>query len=307
MDILPTILANEKLPVPVTPHDHGTTVAGRARRRARAAGRSRRSATVASWPSVSAPQHDKYVWRFSPENDELYFDLDKDPGEKQSRLAEAGGRVRVLKPAVEAAMVTDSFRRKVRVRAPGPGTSASSTPRLDGWRRGVRPLARGGVRAPGRRAPAAPRLSSRAGTPARRSRFGIRPIAAPVWVAGTRDAGERFCRADVFLAEEALPPGGDPGAVRRRGGRARAEAEHLRAAARSAARLRVWLVLPPGSPDGARQGAQERLRALGYLGPDSGGPRNTPSGAGVASARCRLKAGSAGGASSRTPPGAGPR
>ena len=47
--------------------------------------RSPRSATAASWPTACARRRDKYIRRFSPDDDELYFDLEKDPKEHDER------------------------------------------------------------------------------------------------------------------------------------------------------------------------------------------------------------------------------
>ena len=84
-------------------------------RRPRAARRSRRSATAATWPTACARGKDKYVRRFSPDEDELYFDLAGDPKEKPNRVEENRERVRLLRAGVEAAMVPNPFRHTLRV------------------------------------------------------------------------------------------------------------------------------------------------------------------------------------------------
>ena len=52
---------------------------------------------------------EKYVRRLSPEDEELYFRLAGDPGEQESRLDEAGERVRVLREEMESAMTANRF------------------------------------------------------------------------------------------------------------------------------------------------------------------------------------------------------
>jgi hypothetical protein len=265
VDILPTILANEKLPVPKPP-----TIMGRPLQDVLAGAPELPALSEISHRGFVAfgirTAHDKYVWRFSPENDELYFDLEKDPGEKVSRLAEAAGRVRTLKPGVEAAMVTDSLRRKLRVQGP---SSWDLTLTTRGWMEAVEtadlsPQEGYELQDGGRRLLL--RLRPEAGRP-REIGFGIRPIAAPVWVTGTRD-GRPLLPGDVFIAEEAFHPEGIP--VRF----ADVEAEHeqknvFAAPPITGPGLLLWLQPVPGrhmlSFD---KEAQERLKALGYLGPN---------------------------------------
>jgi arylsulfatase A-like enzyme len=265
VDILPTVLANEQLPVPKPP-----TIMGRPLQEVLAGAPELPALSEISHRGFVAfgvrTGHDKYVWRFSPESDELYFDLKKDPGEKESRLGEAGERVRALKPAVEAAMVADSLRRKVRVQG-SESWDLSLTTR--GWMEAVEtadlsPEEGYEIQDGGRRLLL--RLRPRPGRP-REIAFGIRPIAAPVWVTGTRD-GKPLQPGDVFIAEEAFHPEAIPARL------ADVEAEHeqknvFEAPRISSAGLLLWLQPAPGrhmlSFD---KEAQERLKALGYLGPN---------------------------------------
>ena len=117
---------------------------------------------------------DKYVRRFSPETDELYFDLVHDPKELVNRIDEARDRARTLKASVEAAMVPNPFRYSVRVTGSGEHVLTLST---GGWLEGVQAtgLGRQGERHPrGQRPSARPAPVATAG-PAPGGR--IRPAA----------------------------------------------------------------------------------------------------------------------------------
>jgi Sulfatase len=265
VDILPTILENERLPVPKPP-----TIAGRPLQEVLAG--------APELPAMSEISHrgfvafgvrtgrDKYVWRFSPEDDQLYFDLTRDPHEQQNRIAEAKQRVEALKPAVEAAMLSDPLRRRLRVQGEGVWTLTLTT---RGWMEKVETLnlstAEGYELQQGGRKLVV-RLSPQPGRP-REVGFGIRPIAAPVWVDGTRD-GRRLRPEDVFIAEEAFHPQQVP--VRF----ADVEAEHEQknvfvAPPLTDPGLLLWLQPTPGRQMiSFDKEAQERLKALGYLGPN---------------------------------------
>src|SRR5207245_9039383 len=133
-DVLPTVLQEMGLPVP-----HPPAIAGHPLQPVVAGG-------APEPPAVSEISHrgyvahgmrtsrDKYVQRFSPEEDELYFDLKKDPKERTSRLEENRERAGTLKAAVEAAMVADPFRHNLR--AEGGGAYVLKL-RTGGWIEGV--------------------------------------------------------------------------------------------------------------------------------------------------------------------------
>ena len=73
---------------------------------------------------------DKYIRRFSPEDDELYFDLTKDPKEKIDLSVSRGERVRKLRAGVEEAMAPNPFAYVVRVSGKG---EHRLTLRTGGW------------------------------------------------------------------------------------------------------------------------------------------------------------------------------
>jgi arylsulfatase A-like enzyme len=265
VDLVPTVLQGQDLPVPEPPH-----VAGRPLQRVLAGG-------AAEPPAVSEISHrgfvahgmrtsrDKYVRRFSPDDDELYFDLGRDPGEKTNRVADAARRVQLLKAGVEAAMVPNPFRHHLR--AAGGGEFALRL-RTGGWFEGVEPIGfspedRYEVEGNGRKL--ALRLRPRPGSP-REVAFSIRPQGAPVWLEGKRD-GRALRGTDVLIAQEGVPALEVPLKL------PEIETEKERTenifAPPPATRpgLHVWLTLVPGRQmmEAFDQAARERLCALGYL------------------------------------------
>jgi arylsulfatase A-like enzyme len=265
VDLLPTVLQSQGLPVPEPPHIGGRPLQAAIR------------AQGPEPPAVSEISHrgfvahgmrtarDKYVRRFSPEEDELYFDLARDPGERVNRLDQASGRVRLLKAGVEAAMVPNPFRHHVR--AVGGGEYALRL-RTGGWFEGVEPVGftsedRYEVEGNGRKLSL--RLRPRPGRP-REAAFSIRPQGAPVWLEGTRD-GRPLRGGDVLIAQEGVPAREVPLLL------PEIETEKERTenifAAPPATKpgLHVWLTMTPGRQimEAFDKAARERLCALGYL------------------------------------------
>jgi hypothetical protein len=208
---------------------------------------------------------DKYVRRFSPDDDELYFDLGRDPGEKTNRVAHAARRVQLLKAGVEAAMVPNPFRHHLRAAG---GDEFALRLRTGGWFEGVEPIGfspedRYEVEGNGRKL--ALRLRPRPGSP-REVAFSIRPQGAPVWLEGKRD-GRALRGTDVLIAQEGVPALEVPLKL------PEIETEKERTenifAPPPANRpgLHVWLRLVPGRQmmEAFDQAARERLCALGYL------------------------------------------
>jgi hypothetical protein len=267
VDVVPTVLENEKLPVP-------SGLAGQPLQRVLEAKAERR-------PAVSEISHrgivahgvrtegDKYIRRFSPEQDELYFDLVKDPQERTSRLDERPERVRLLKAQVEAAMSPNPFRYVLRVAGAG---DYALTLASGGWieaveATGLGPEERYAVSENGRRLELVAR--PRKGRP-REVTFTLRPRGAPVALAGTRD-GRALRPSDVSLAESAAHPPSFPFRLPD----IESETEHEPALNLFApprgdpAGVQVWLALPPGSKImELDKETRERLKALGYLGPN---------------------------------------
>jgi arylsulfatase A-like enzyme len=265
VDIVPTVLRSQDLPVPEPPHIAGrplqTLLRGRAPEPPAVAEISHRG-FVAHGMRTS---RDKYVRRFSPNDDELYFDLVRDPGEKVNRVDDASRRVQLLKAGVEAAMVPNPYRHHVRV--VGGGDYALRL-RTGGWFEGVEPLGftaqdRYEVEGNGRKLSL--RLRSGAGRP-REVAFSIRPQGAPVWLEGTRD-GRALRPSDVLIAKEGVPAREMPLPL------PEIETEKERTedifapppADRSG--LHVWLTLIPGRQimEAFDKASRERLCALGYI------------------------------------------
>jgi len=209
---------------------------------------------------------DKYIQRFSPEEDELYFDLVHDPKEKTNLIAQAGERARLLKAGVEAVMVTDPFRRHIKVVGPGDYALKVRTP---GWIDGVEPIGFGigdsqAIEGNGRKLVL--RLRPHAGQ-VREVAFSLRPRGAPVWLEGTRD-GRPLQPRDFAIAERGVQPAEVP--VRLPDIEAEEEkAENVLAPPRvERPGIHLWLTLAPGRHVlEFDKDTREKLKALGYLGP----------------------------------------
>lgn len=264
VDVLPTVLRNEGLPVPESPivagHPLQDVVRGGAPEPPAVAEISHRGFVAHGMRT----RGDKYVRRFSPDDDELYFDLASDPKELTSRLEENRDRVRFLRAGVEAVMVPNPFRHMLRFAG---GGRYELRLRTGGWFEGVETVGFGGserwaVEGNGRRLVLT--VEPRPGRP-REVSFGIRPQGAPVRLEGTRD-GRPLRPADVLIAREAVNPPAVPFALPE----IETESERVEDifAAPPAERrgLHVWLAMAPGRSvlefDAA---TRERLKALGYI------------------------------------------
>jgi arylsulfatase A-like enzyme len=211
---------------------------------------------------------DKYVRRFSPDDDELYFDLLRDPEEKESIAERHPERVRLLQARAEAGMSPNPFRYGVQVAGQGRFELKLET---RGWIEGVEatglgPDERSTLGGNGRWLEL--RLQPRPGAP-REIGFGVRPVGAPVTLAGTRD-GQPLRPADVAMGGGCFHPQAFPFRLpdieseteRDRG-------MNLFAPPRAGAPgVQIWLALPPGRKiQEMDEESRERLKALGYVGP----------------------------------------
>ena len=211
---------------------------------------------------------DKFVQRFSPDHDELYFDLQRDPAEQASIAPEHPERVRFLKAQGEEAMSPNPFRYVVEVSGRRHHRLQLET---NGWiedvdASGFGPEERWTLGGNGRWL----ELEARPGPNAPRGvSFTVRPLGAPVTLAGTR-SGRDLPPDAVAIGSSGWHPPSLPGRL------PDVESEAERAAGidlftpppPEAGGVRVWLTLPPGqSLMELDDEARERLRALGYQGP----------------------------------------
>jgi len=286
LDVLPTVLAEMGLPVPEAP-----VIEGRPLQAVLDGGAPERAAVseISHRGNVSfgiRTANDKYVRRLAPEDDELYFDLAHDAGETVNRVAESADRARAQRSRLEAAMFPSPHAHHLQLA--GTGVYAL-TLESNGFIEGLEATGFGvGERCTvdESRHRLTVEAHPRPGQP-RSFQLTLRPLGAPVWVAGTKD-GRPLDRMDVHIAQEDLAPAGVPfrlpevepqdASSRARKGRASRPPErgapidedqaHLLAPPVGApAGLAIWLSPRPGVKlielDAA---TRERLRALGYLG-----------------------------------------
>jgi arylsulfatase A-like enzyme len=266
VDVLPSVLEELRLPVPSSPaiagHPLQPVIAGGAPEPPAVSEISHRGFVA----SGMRTHRYKYIQRFSPQEDELFFDLARDPKEHESRLDQDRERLRLLKAGVEAAMVPDPFRRHLRARGGGVYELRLRTP---GWIEGAEPLGLGAgelllVEEGGRRLQL--RLRPRPGQP-REVAFSVRPFGAPIWLEGTRD-GHLLRPQDVLLAENGLPPEHFPVRLPEVELDTERLGNVLAPPRADAPGLHIWLMPLPGRRvlefDAE---TREKLKALGYLGP----------------------------------------
>jgi hypothetical protein len=266
VDVVPTVLDWAKLPLP-------PELAGRPLQVAvRGGGKPRPALAEISHRGFVAhgvrTEGDKFIRRFSPDDDELYFDLARDPGEKENKAAANPSRVRLLQAQAESAMASNPFRYVLQLS--GPGTLALRI-ETRGWLEGIEttgfgPEERWAVGGNGRSVELQAR--PKPGSP-REIAFTVRPVGAPVQVSGTRD-GRPLRKGDVAVGGTAFSPQAFPFRLpdiesetdNDRG------LELFKAPAAGVNGLRLWLTLPPGrSIKEMDPATRERLKALGYVGP----------------------------------------
>jgi arylsulfatase A-like enzyme len=212
-------------------------------------------------------EKDKYVRRFSPDDDELYFDLEHDPKEQKNLIGQRPDRVRFLKARAEAGMAPNPFRYVVQVA----GTSSFAL-RLEtrGWLEavdssGLGPDEHASLGGNGRWLDVS--VHPRPGAP-REIGFTLRPVGVPVELSGLRD-GRPLLPRDVAIGGTTFRPPRLPFRLpdiesetdRDRG------ISLFTAPPADVAGVRVWLKLPPGqSIEQLDAETRERLKALGYVG-----------------------------------------
>jgi arylsulfatase A-like enzyme len=211
---------------------------------------------------------DKFVRRFSPEDDELYFDLRRDPGEKENRAGDEPQRVRLLQAQAESGMAPNPFRYVVEIAGAG---EFRLHLRTRGWLEalettGFGPQERYTLGGNGRALDV--QVRPRPGAP-REVGFTVRPIGAPVEISGTR-AGRPIGKGDLAIGGTAFAPATFPYRLPD----IESETDHGQGLVlfspppAGAGGVRVWLRLPPGrSLKELDAATRERLQALGYVGP----------------------------------------
>jgi arylsulfatase A-like enzyme len=221
---------------------------------------------------ASRTAQDKYVRRFSPEEDELYFDLTKDPGERANLSASRSERVRKLRGGAEEAMTPNPFAYALRIAGEG---EYRLTLKTGGWieqveTTGFGTIDRQEVLENGRRLEL--RVAPRKDQP-RDVVFTLRPVGVSVSLDGTLN-GKPLAAARVRLAEKGTHPPALPFVLPlledREGESETGTKSHgsLFAAPKGdAPGLGIWLALPPGRKlvEFDRE-TQEWFRANGYLG-----------------------------------------
>jgi arylsulfatase A-like enzyme len=271
IDVLPTVLQTLGLPVPEPPTIDGRPLQPVLR------------GELAERPAVSEISHrgyvahgmrtsrDKYIARFGPEEDELYFDLFRDPKEQVNRIDDNRERVRFLKAGVEAAMVVNPYRHHLKVEGTG---EYFLRLRTGGWIEGVDATGLGeGERYEsdnnGRKLYV--RLRPKAGQP-RELTFTLRPMGVRVWLEGTHD-GRPLRPGEVRMAQDGAHPTEVPFRLPEIDDTDTERPDDERAARAlvppsGGPGLQLWLTLDPGrSALNFDKDSRERLKALGYLGP----------------------------------------
>jgi arylsulfatase A-like enzyme len=267
VDVVPTVLAAMDLPVPGPPAIMGRplqeAMSGRSPRREAVSEISHRGIVARGVRTET----DKFIRRFSPEQDELYFDLARDPKEMTSVLDSAGERVRRLRAKAEEAMSPNPFRNVLRMVG---GDEFVLTLHTGGWIEDVQATGLGQgeryeILENGRRLEL--RVHPRSGQ-AREVSFTARPMGAPVWLEGTR-AGRRLQKTDVRFGDgktaNTIP-------FRLPEIETENEGEPVAAGLFAAPKgdppgVQLWLALPPGRKImDLDKDVCERMKALGYVG-----------------------------------------
>jgi hypothetical protein len=264
VDVVPTVL--EAMGVPLPPD-----LAGLPLQRALEAGLPARTAlSEISHRGFVAhgirSERDKYIRRFDPDRDELYFDLVRDPAEQSNILEDHPDRVGVLQSRAEELMSPDPFRYVVEVAGNGPWALLLEA---NGWIDDVETAGfgpEGGVAPGGNGRWLELKVGSRPDGP-RRVSFTVRPRGTPVTLSGTR-GGQPLEPAHVAVAASAWHPVSLPSRLPDVESEAEKEGGlDLFAPPPEGPGVRVWRILPEGQTlMELDEATRERLEALGYLG-----------------------------------------
>ena len=265
LDVMPTILHAAGADVPAS-------VAGRSLQNVVAGDAPPVPALVEThhWDATALSvrtETDKYIRRFSPQDDELYFDLVQDPFERVNRVTEAGERLRALRARVGETMRPTPYRYVLR-------TSGISRFSLNLRTAGVLEEVEVAGLGPGETERLGGEgqqltleLQPQPGAP-REVSFLVKPVGAPVHLEGARD-GRPLRAQDVTTAGDRHPDGFPfllPDPERENPPE---EAQKLfRSPEGEADGLWIWLVeSSPGTTPEVDDETLEALRALGYVEP----------------------------------------
>ncbi len=212
-------------------------------------------------------EKDKYIRRFNPDDDELFFDLAADPGEQSNVIEDHRERAQVLESKAQEFMAPDPFRYVVEVSGDGPWTVFLET---NGWIEAVEATGFGDEDSwtPGGNGRwVEVKIGPRPDGP-RRVSFTVRPRGAPVTLAGTR-GGRPLDPARVAVAASAWHPPSLPARLPDVESEAEKDgALDLFTPPPDGPGVRVWLALPEGQTlMELDEATREQLKALGYLGP----------------------------------------
>lgn len=211
IDVLPTILNTQGMPVPAAP-----AVAGRPLEESfDAAGAERPAVLETKYREYVAygarTRAHKYVRQVGPQPRELLFDLARDPRERLTQWRAAGPEGAALKRIAEAALAPAAFRHRLRVEGED---DYELRFRTGGWIASVDDTELGPDEAAivdedGQRLSLS--LKPRPGRPREVSVL-VRPHGASVWISGTR-GGQPLRPRDIRVGAEGLPASGVPLAV----------------------------------------------------------------------------------------------
>jgi arylsulfatase A-like enzyme len=264
VDILPTVLEAAGLPVPAPP-----IISGRPLQAVLKGGAPEpRAVSEISHRGFVAhgirTREDKYIQRFSPEEGELYFNLQKDPKEMANLSGQAPERVRQLRADLEQAMVPNAFRHVLRFTGTG---RYELKLRTNGWIEAVEPIGFGLAdkhTSEGNGRKLALLVSPRAGQP-REVAFGVRPMGAPVWLEGTRD-GRPLTKRDILIAAEGIHPEAVPFPLPEIESEKERVEDIFSPPREPTPGIHIWLSMPSGKkPPPMDCETCERLKALGYI------------------------------------------
>ncbi len=263
VDILPTILRSQGLPVP-----SATTIVGRPLDEAFETG----TDNPVERPAILETKYrefvaygvrtpvDKYVHHISPRDQELYLDLERDPLEQATPVEQLGVRARTLKRVAEDALTPAAFRYRIRVSGDDHYDLRVHT---SGWIHSVDAEGLGSserAQVEDGHQSLTLKLVPRSGRPREVSVLMI-PHGAPLWLEGTRN-GRPLQRGDIRVASEGVSARVQPFEfpdVELIGGAFSPPPAGI-------AGIDVWLSPVGGGPaPEVDSHARERLEALGYL------------------------------------------